>query len=70
MSKAIGIVCELRTALDHKAGGEVAVNLNRLYEYSLELISQANLTRTPEPIETTLRVLRTLKEGWDGIIAN
>ena len=70
LGKALGIVSELRTGLDHKAGGEVAVNLERLYEYILELISQANLTRTPEPIEATLRVLRTLKEGWDGIIAN
>ena len=39
-----------------------------LYEFSSEQISEANVTRTAEPIDNTLQVLRTLKEGWDGIL--
>ena len=70
LSKAIGIVGELRTALDHKAGGEVSVNLDRLYEFILAQMSEANLGRTPKPLEAALKVLRTLKEGWDGITAH
>lgn len=70
LGKAMGIVGELRASLDHAAGGEIARDLDRLYEYSLDQLSQANLTRTPNGVENTLRVLRTLKEGWDGIIAN
>ena len=70
LSKAIGIVGELRSCLDHEAGGEIAVNLDRLYEFSLDQMSDANISRKPEHIETTLQVLRTLKEGWDGIIPN
>ncbi len=70
LGKAIGIVGELRSSLDREAGGEVAVNLDRLYEFSLDQISEANINRKPEHIEATLQVLRTLKEGWDGIIPN
>ena len=70
LSNAIGIVGELRSCLDHEAGGEVAVNLDRLYEFSLDQMSSANISRKPEHIEVTLQVLRTLKEGWDGIIPN
>jgi flagellar protein FliS len=70
LSKAIGIVSELRSCLDHEAGGDVAQNLDLLYEYSVDEISQANISRTPEHVEHTLHVLRTLKEGWDGIIPN
>ena len=70
LSKAIGIVGELRTALDHKAGGEVSVNLDRLYEFVLERMSEANIGRTPKPLEAALQILRTLKEGWDGITPN
>lgn len=70
LGRAIGIVGELRASLDHAAGGEISRNLDRLYEFSLDQMSQANLTRTPNGVDNSLRVLRTLKEGWDGIIPN
>ena len=68
LSRAMGILGELRASLDHDAGGQVARDLDRLYEFSLDQLSQANLTRTPSGIENTLQVMRTLQEGWDGVI--
>ncbi len=68
LSRAIGILGELRASLDHAAGGQVARDLDRLYEFSLDQLSQANLTRTPTGVANALQVVRTLKEGWDGII--
>jgi flagellar secretion chaperone FliS len=68
LSRAMGILGELRASLDHAAGGAIAKDLDRLYEYSLDQLSQANLTRTPTGVTNTLQVMRTLKEGWDGII--
>ncbi len=68
LSRAMGILGELRASLDHAAGGQVAKDLDRLYEFGLDQLSQANLTRTPTGVDSTLQVLRTLKEGWDGII--
>ncbi len=70
LSKALGIVGELRSSLDREAGGDLATKLDLLYEFSVDEISQANISRTPEHVEHTLHVLRTLKEGWDGIIPN
>jgi flagellar protein FliS len=68
LGKAMSIICELRSSLNHEVGGDVARNLDSLYEFSVDQITQANLTRTARPVEATLTVLRTLKEGWDGII--
>ncbi len=68
LSRAIGILGELRASLDHAAGGPIARDLDRLYEFSLDQLSQANLTRTPTGATNALQVIRTLKEGWDGII--
>lgn len=68
LGKAIGIVGELRASLDHAVGGQVAKDLDRLYEYSLDQLSQANVTRTPAGVTNSLQVLRTLKEGWDAVI--
>lgn len=70
LGKALSIIGELRSALDHDVGGEIAQNLELLYEFSTHQISEANITRTVEPVDNTLQVLRTLKEGWDGIIPN
>ncbi len=68
LGKALSIIGELRAALNHEVGGDISQNLDMLYEFSSEQISEANVTRTAEPIDNTLQVLRTLKEGWDGIL--
>ena len=68
LGKAMGILGELRASLDHAAGGQIAKDLDRLYEFGLDQLSQANLTRTANGVVNTLQVMRTLKEGWDGII--
>ncbi len=68
LSRAMGILGELRASLDHAAGGQIARDLDRLYEFSLDQLSQANLTRTPTGVNNALQVMRTLKEGWDGVI--
>ena len=70
LGKAIGILGELRAALDPAAGGQIARDLDRLYEYSLDQVSQANIARTPAGVNNALQVLRTLKEGWDAIVPN
>ena len=68
LSKAMGIIGELRASLDHAAGGDISRNLDQLYEFALDQLSQANLQRTPAGVNNTLEVMRTLKEGWDGIV--
>jgi flagellar protein FliS len=68
LSRAMGILGELRASLDHAAGGQIAKDLDRLYEFGLDQLSQANLTRTVAGVNNTLQVMRTLKEGWDGIL--
>ena len=68
LGKALSIICELRTALDHEVGGEIATNLDALYEFSVDQITQANINRTQKFVEHALTVMRTLKEAWDGII--
>ncbi len=68
LGKALAIVGELRSSLDMQKGGEIASNLDKLYEFSSFRIMNANMSRTSRPIEETLTILRTLKEGWEGIV--
>ncbi len=70
LGKALSIIGELRSALDHDQGGDIATNLDSLYEFAIDQLTQANLSRSADHVEPTLRVMKTLKEGWDAIIPN
>jgi flagellar protein FliS len=69
LGKAYGIIGELRAALDFDAGGDLARDLDRLYEFGLDQLTSANVTRDPTHVTHTLRVLRTLQEGWNVVLA-
>jgi flagellar protein FliS len=68
ISKAIRIIEEgLRASLDRKAGGDIAANLDALYQYMTERLVLANRDNQPEMLEEVLRLLADLKGAWDAI---
>ncbi len=67
ISKTIAIIGGLREGLDLQQGGEVATNLDRLYEYMVRRLIEANLQNEPEIIDEVAGLLRNIKTGWDGI---
>ena len=64
IGRAFDIVLELNNTLDHKAGGEIAARLEQLYMYMTEQYSKANISGSPEPLQTNLKLLETLYDGW------
>jgi flagellar protein FliS len=67
ISKAIAIIGGLREGLDPKVGGEVVINLDRLYEYMVLRLIEANINNSPEIIDEVAVLLRNIKAGWDAI---
>lgn len=68
ITKAVAIVGELRSSLDHKRGGEIADNMARLYEFVIERLTEANLQRASEPIDHALKILDTLEDAWSELV--
>jgi flagellar protein FliS len=69
MSRALAILFELQNTLNMERGGEIAVSLDNLYRYiSLRLIDAA-ASNDAAPIAETIKILRTLQEGWQSIAA-
>lgn len=65
ISKAIRIIEEgLRASLDKSAGGEIAGNLDSLYEFISARLVQANLENKPEYIAEAQRLLGELRGAW------
>ncbi len=62
--KAQNILIELRANLDFNAGGDYARNLDRLYDYYLRRLLQANLHKSTEPIHEVIRLIGELRSGW------
>lgn len=69
LSKAIGIIEEgLLASLDPVAGGEIAANLQALYEYMTRQLMLANLHNSVEILDEVTRLLRELKGAWESLI--
>jgi flagellar secretion chaperone FliS len=64
IGRAYDIVMELNNTLDHKVGGEIAVNLERLYMFIMDEYTKANITGKPEHLRSALKVLENLYQGW------
>lgn len=65
VSKSIDIIeSGLRAVLDHEAGGEIAANLDDLYEYMGRRLMQANLHNDAGILDEVDRLLADLASAW------
>lgn len=67
IGKAINIVGGLRQALDKSVGGELAENLDSLYEYMTMRLFEASRHNDLEKLNEVGRLLGEIKQGWDQI---
>ena len=68
ISKAINIIDNgLRASLDKKVGGEIALNLDALYEYMINRLIIANAKNQKTVLEEVHQHLKGLKDAWETI---
>jgi len=67
ISWAISIIDGLRLSLDKEKGGEIAENLDALYEYMTHRLVEANLHNDPAFLTEVASLLNEIKSGWDAI---
>ena len=64
VNKAIAIVTEFRNTLDHQIGGEIAANLDALYEYMVREMVKANAKNDAKPLKVVEDLLSGLRDTW------
>lgn len=64
IGKLQDIIVELSNSLDFEVGGDVAKELDSLYDYMMYASTQANIKIDKQPLDGVLKVLNTLYEGW------
>lgn len=62
--KVENILNELRTSLNFDKGGEIAKNLDKLYEYMYTCMIDANSNDDVSKVENVLKILTSLRESW------
>ncbi len=67
LGKALDIIISLRSCLSMEDGGDIAQNLDQLYEFMITQISEANYQNNPQPIDDVVEIIREIKSAWDQI---
>ena len=67
IGRALEIIEVLQMHLDMERGGEVASNLEALYDYMQRRLAEANLRNDLAALDEVSNLLREIKAGWDAI---
>lgn len=69
ITKAILILTELSSSLNHEKGGELSARLAALYDYMQRRLLEANQKQVDPPLAEVAQLLQTLFEAWETIAA-
>lgn len=67
ISKAIAIIDGLQSSLNKDLGGEIAENLNSLYDYMSHRLIIANSRNDASILDEVASLIMEIKIGWDSI---
>lgn len=67
ISKTMLIIDGLRASLDHSSGGDIAANLEALYNYMQQRLLQANIKNDLAALDEVASLLREIRGAWASI---
>jgi len=67
IGKAISIIDGLKVSLDMEKGGELATNLESLYDYMQRQLLFANLNNKVENLDEVISLINEIRAGWAAI---
>jgi flagellar protein FliS len=67
IGSTIAIIDCLRTSLDHEVGGDLAGNLERLYDYMNRRLLEANIKNDTRPLSEVVTLVKEVREAWNAI---
>ena len=70
VSRSLAIVGELRNTLNLEDGGELGLELDRLYDYMMNRLLDVTTKRDTSGLEEVQRLLTTVREGWVQVSAS
>ena len=70
LGNALRTIHHLQTSLDMRRGGDIAIELNKIYQYLSNKILEASIHLKVEPLQESVKLLSTLLDSWREIAKN
>lgn len=67
IGRAMNILSGLQASLNKDVAAELPHQLDSLYDYMQRRLLEANMKSSVELLDEVAELMRTVKEGWDGI---
>jgi len=67
IGQVVSIVNGLQGSLDHEAGGELAGNLEALYDYMVRRLHRANVDKDASAVDEVVSLIVMLRDAWEAI---
>ena len=64
LAKAYAIIAEFINSLDHEQAPELCENLQKIYEFMLAQLTEANSTGETAPLDVVLGYLNDMRRTW------
>ena len=68
LSKSQAIISELMVTLDFEKGGEIARDLDRLYDFMLFHLTEANIEKNPKKVQDVIDLLAVIASAFRDVI--
>ncbi|MCC6952509.1 MAG: flagellar export chaperone FliS [Deltaproteobacteria bacterium] len=68
LSKSQAIIAELMHTLDFEKGGQIAKDLDRLYDFMLYYLTEANLQKDPAKIQRVINLMEIIAGAYREIL--
>jgi flagellar protein FliS len=65
LQRAQAIIRELLFTLDHEKGGAVAANMASLYDFSIDRLIRANVSKDLTLLDPVVAVVQDLRDAWE-----
>ena len=69
INKAFDVVTELMSGLDFEAGGEIAKNYGRIYDYCQRRLIEANTKQSDSILAEIQGLIEDLNEAWQTVVS-
>lgn len=67
VGKAMNIISGLQASLNKEVAAALPQQLDSLYDYMQHRLLEANMKNSIDLLDEVAELMRTVKEGWDGI---
>lgn len=66
-SRVSAIIVELRGRLNHEEGGELVLNLTRIYQWWIDVLFESSLKNEPERLQLILNQMAEMRATWEEV---